>query len=59
MLPWTIASAALLLLSCWDVFRGAWRVDFIMIGLAGYELVIGLTEEERNTEPGLPSVGSR
>jgi hypothetical protein len=45
-LPWIIASASLLLLSCWDVFDGAGRMDFILLGLAGYELVIGFTEEE-------------
>jgi hypothetical protein len=44
LLPWIGASLALMLLSCWDVFRGAGRVDFIVMGLAWYELVIGLTE---------------
>jgi hypothetical protein len=44
-LPWIVASASLLLLSCWDVFDGAGRMDFIVMGLAGYELVIGFTEE--------------
>jgi hypothetical protein len=45
VLPWVVAAGVLLLLSCWDVFGGAGRADFILIGLAGYELVIGLTEE--------------
>jgi hypothetical protein len=49
-LPWIIASASLLLLSCWDVFDGAGRMDFILLGLAGYELVIGFTEEEVQPE---------
>ena len=40
-----VASASLLLLSCWDLFDGAGRMDFIVMGLAGYELVIGFTEE--------------
>ena len=44
-LPWILAAASLVLLSCWDVFKGAGRVDFILIGLAGYELMVGLTEE--------------
>jgi len=44
-LPWIVASASLLLLSCWDLFDGAGRMDFIVMGLAGYELVIGFTEE--------------
>jgi hypothetical protein len=45
-LPWVVAAASLVLLSCWDVFKGAGRVDFILIGLAAYELLIGLTEEK-------------
>jgi hypothetical protein len=44
-LPWIVASASLLLLSCWDVFDGTGRMDFIVMGLAAYELVIGFTEE--------------
>ena len=33
-------------LGCWDpLIRGA-QADFILIGLAGYEMVIGLTEED-------------
>jgi hypothetical protein len=45
LLPWVGAASALILLSCWDVFRGAGRVDLIVMGLAGYELTIGLTED--------------
>jgi hypothetical protein len=48
-LPWIVVAASLLLLSCWDVFKGAGRVDFILIGLAAYELLIGLTEEKKDT----------
>jgi hypothetical protein len=44
-LPWVGAASALMLLGCWDVFRGAGRADLIVMGLAGYELAIGLTEE--------------
>jgi hypothetical protein len=45
VMPWVVSAAVLLLLSCWDVFGRAGRADFILIGLAGYELLIGLTEE--------------
>ena len=45
LLPWIGSASALMLLSCWDVFKGAGRVDLIVMGLAGYELVIGLTED--------------
>ena len=44
-LPWAIAAGALIVLGCWDpLFRGT-QADCILIGLAGYEMVIGLTEE--------------
>ena len=45
-LPWAIAAGALIVLGCWDpLIRGA-QADFILIGLAGYEMVVGLTEED-------------
>jgi hypothetical protein len=44
LLPYIVAASILSLLSCWDLFRGAGRADFILLGLAGYELVLGLTE---------------
>ena len=47
-LPWIVAAASLVLLSCWDVLEGAGRVDFMLIGLAAYELLIGLTEEKED-----------
>ena len=50
-LPWIVAAASLALLSCWDVFEGAGRVDFMLIGLAAYELLIGLTEEKKDPTP--------
>jgi hypothetical protein len=49
-LPWIVAAVSLVLLSFWDVFEGAGRVDFMLIGLAGYELLIGLTEEKDSTD---------
>lgn len=43
--PWLLAALGLSAASAWDwVDRGA-QFDFILLGLAGYELVIGLTEE--------------
>ena len=43
--PWAVASVVLLVGACWDpLVRGA-QADFILVGLAGYEMVIGLTEE--------------
>ena len=44
-LPWAVASVVLLVGACWDpLVRGA-QADFILVGLAGYEMMIGLTEE--------------
>jgi hypothetical protein len=45
LMPWLLASFGLGLLSCWDLFRGRGGVDLIVMGLAAYELAIGLTEE--------------
>jgi hypothetical protein len=45
--PWIVAATGLLTFALWDpVMRGG-QPDFILMGLAGYELVIGLTEERR------------
>ena len=44
-LPWVLAALALTALGCWDLVRGPGHVDFILLGLAGYELAIGLTED--------------
>ncbi|MCM3879372.1 MAG: hypothetical protein ND807_04610 [Vicinamibacterales bacterium] len=50
LLPWMATASALILLGCWDLFRGAGRVDMIVMGLAGYELTIGLSEEVPNAD---------
>ena len=49
MAPWLAAALALSALGCWDLFRGFGRADFVLLGLAGYELVIGLTEDVRDS----------
>jgi hypothetical protein len=43
--PWICASSVLTSGALWDAVRTGGPIDFIMLGLAGYELVIGLTEE--------------
>ncbi len=48
LLPWIGTASALILLGSWDLLRGAGRVDMIVMGLAGYELTIGLSEETPN-----------
>lgn len=43
--PWLCASTLLMSGALWDWVRTGGDVDFILMGLAAYELVIGLTEE--------------
>jgi len=44
LVPYVLAASTLSILSCWDLFRGVGHADFIMLGLAAYELTLGLTE---------------
>ena len=44
VLPYLVAASILAALSCWDLMLGAGRADFILLGLAAYELVLGLTD---------------
>jgi hypothetical protein len=45
--PWLITATGLALLGCWDAIRAGGSLDFVVLGLAAYELLIGLTEEQR------------
>ena len=54
--PWAAAATILIAAAMWDwTFRGA-PVDFVLLGLAGYELVVGLTEESAARRPALQQV---
>ena len=45
-LPWIVAALALLAVGSWDLSTRLGRVDFVlMASIAGYELIMGLTEE--------------
>lgn len=44
--PWICASSLLTSGAIWDKMRTGGPIDFVLLGLAAYELVIGLTEEE-------------
>lgn len=57
LFPGIVAASILALLGCWDLFRGAGRVDFILLGLAGYELVLGLTAQEMAADRGRQHAG--
>jgi hypothetical protein len=50
MTPWVCASSVLTAGAIWDRMRTGGPIDFVLLGLAGYELVIGLTEEPRSVE---------
>ena len=55
--PWICASSVLTAGAIWDAVRTGGPIDFIMLGLAGYELVIGLTEDP--AAPVLATVSDR
>ena len=42
--PFGLAAGVLTALSLWDWIARSGRVDFVLLGLAGYELILGLTE---------------
>ena len=46
--PWVIAAFVLCAASSWDWVAKGGPIDFILLGVAGYELVIGLTEERES-----------
>lgn len=50
--PWICAALGLSLAAVWDLLRQGGPVDFILLGLAGYELVIGLTNAHDRTAGG-------
>lgn len=49
MTPFVCVSSVLTAGAIWDKVRTGGPIDFILLGLAGYELVIGLTEEQAVT----------
>ena len=45
LLPWALTSAVLTVIAMWDYWRQGGPIDYIVLGLAAYELMIGLLEE--------------
>jgi hypothetical protein len=45
LLPWAFVSAILTVVAMWDYWRQGGPIDYIVLGLAAYELMIGLLEE--------------
>lgn len=55
LLPWALTSALLTVAGLWDYWMGRGRIEWIVVGLAAYELMLGLLEqgvpEERAARP--------
>ena len=46
LLPWAFTSAMLTVTALWDRWTRGGAIDYTVLGLAAYELMIGLMEEE-------------
>jgi hypothetical protein len=46
LLPWAFSSAMLTAAGMWDYWARGADIDYLVLGLAAYELMIGLMEEE-------------
>jgi hypothetical protein len=51
LLPWAFTSAMLTVAAMWDFWSRGGAIDYTILGLAAYELMLGLLEEQRETEP--------
>ncbi len=51
LLPWAFTSAMLTTAAMWDKWSRGGAIDFTVLGLAAYELMLGLMEEQRESEP--------
>lgn len=48
--PWAFAAALLTTLAMWDPVARGGEADVILLGLAAYELLIGLTATDRHRD---------
>ena len=46
LLPWALTSALLTTAAMWDFWARGGSIDYTVLGLAAYELMIGLMEED-------------
>ena len=51
LLPWALTSALLMSAGMWDFWTRGGPIEWIVVGLAAYELMLGLMEEEVRTSP--------
>ena len=49
LLPWALASALLMTAGMWDFWSHRGPIEWIVVGLAAYELMLGLLEEPSPT----------
>jgi hypothetical protein len=47
LLPWALTSAMLTVAAMWDYWSRGGPIDFVVLGLAAYELMLGLMEERQ------------
>jgi hypothetical protein len=57
LLPWAFSSAMLTVAAMWDYWARGAAIDYLVLGLAAYELMIGLMEEEAEAKAGVEVVG--
>jgi hypothetical protein len=57
--PWAFSAAFLTVLASWDPVARSGEFDAILMGLAAYELLIGLTTERRSDSREQPSAARR
>ena len=58
LLPWAFTSAMLTVVALWDRWTRGGAIDYTVLGLAAYELMLGLMEEDA-PEPATRSVRER
>lgn len=51
LLPWALPSALLSVAGTWDYMTLGRPIEWIVMGLAAYELMIGLLEQDARTVP--------
>ena len=45
LLPWALTSALLMTAGMWDFWAHGGRIEWVVVGLAAYEFMMGLLEE--------------
>ena len=50
LLPWALTSAMLTVAAMWDRWSRGGAIDYVVLGLGAYELMLGLLEEQHECE---------